>query len=165
MVVSQPRLAVPSQATTARRHSTNCPLPGCGSVLPRSKPAGGSTRSVPRRCPRPGATSSSWLGVWCPRVSPGLAACVLCWRHVGLLSHTPSAWWAAGLVPRRWAGLRQGQSSPLCRRCPITAWGLPAGLPVPALLLTCRLLLLECREKDVSVGTGFATSFQSLERL
>lgn len=135
VLLSQLRVAVPSQDSTAWGHSTSCPLPGCGSVLPRSKPARGSTRSVPRLCPRPGATSSSWLGVWCPRMSPGLAARALCWQHGGLLPHTLSL--VGSEVPRRWAGLWQCQRSAVCRRCWITARGLPAGLPVPVLLLTC----------------------------
>lgn len=88
-----------------------------------------------RLCPRPGATSSSWLGVWCPRMSPGLAARALCWQHGGLLPHVLSL--VGSEVPRRWAGLWQCQRSAVCRRCWITARGLPAGLPVPVLLLTC----------------------------
>lgn len=122
VLLSQPRVAVPSQVSMAWGHSTSCPLPGCGSVLPRSKPARGSTRSVPRLCPRPSATSSSWLGVWCPRMSPGLAARALCWQHGGLLSPTPSSWWAA-----RCRGAGQGCGSVSALLCAGGAGSLPGG--------------------------------------
>lgn len=70
-------------------------------------------------------TDEPWPGSTCPVLA----------AHGAFLPHTLSL--VGSEVPRRWAGLWQCQRSAVCRRCWITARGLPAGLPVPALLLTC----------------------------